>query len=171
MALFTSISTSPLSIPIPIHRPITNPRRLLCPFATLSSSSSPESAPAPASARIHDSTKNPSTPFVESSRPHDSSFNYAIANPTGGNPFVRFVRSTESNIERVLIPSVSCLLLLKCFWVNWLFMFLLFFFLVDLICQNNLLISSFDPLILLEREVSVLSFPNTERAKEERSRS
>ncbi|OAY44845.1 uncharacterized protein LOC110618543 [Manihot esculenta] len=102
MALFTSISTSPLSIPIPIHRPITNPRRLLCPFATLSSSSSPESAPAPASARIHDSSKNPSTPFVESSRPHDSSFNYAIANPTGGNPFVRFVRSTESNIERVI---------------------------------------------------------------------
>ncbi|KAJ9174546.1 hypothetical protein P3X46_013182 [Hevea brasiliensis] len=101
MAFFACISTSTLSIPTPIRRPIMISRRLLCPLATLSSSS-PESASASASTRTHDSSKTPSTPFVESSRPHDSSFNYARANPTGSSPFVRFVRSTESDIERVI---------------------------------------------------------------------
>ncbi|KAJ9174549.1 hypothetical protein P3X46_013185 [Hevea brasiliensis] len=102
MAFFASISASTLSVPTPIRRPIMISRRLLCPLATLSSSSSPESASASASTRTIDSSKNPSTPFVESSRPHDSSFNYARANPTGSSPFVRFVLSTESNIERLI---------------------------------------------------------------------
>ncbi|KDP43577.1 hypothetical protein JCGZ_16864 [Jatropha curcas] len=104
MALFSSILTSPLSISTPIRQPIKIKRRLLFPLATLSSSSpsSPESAAAPVTTRPLDSSKTPSTTFVESSRTHDSSFNYALANPTGNNPFVRFVRSTESNIERVI---------------------------------------------------------------------
>ncbi|XP_021666322.2 uncharacterized protein LOC110654593 isoform X2 [Hevea brasiliensis] len=113
MAFFASISASTLSVPTPIRRPIMISRRLLCPLATLSSSSSPESASASASTRTIDSSKNPSTPFVESSRPHDSSFNYARANPTGSSPFVRFVLSTESNIER------GCVYIFDAYKVYW----------------------------------------------------
>ncbi|EEF44575.1 uncharacterized protein LOC8259271 [Ricinus communis] len=109
MALSASIFTSPLSISsTPIrYRPITISRRLLCPFATLSSSSPSSShepaAPAPATTTSPiDSSKNPSKPFAESSRSHNSSFNYAFANPSGSSPVVQFVRSTESNIERII---------------------------------------------------------------------
>ncbi|KAJ9158835.1 hypothetical protein P3X46_024381 [Hevea brasiliensis] len=64
MALFSSISTSPFSLPTPIRRPITISRWLLCRLATLSSSSSHESAPATGSSKTHDSFKNPFTYFV-----------------------------------------------------------------------------------------------------------
>ena len=128
MALFASISASPLSIPstsIGRPRPITISRRLLCPLATLSSSSSSHES-APASTTHHDSSiKNPSVPVVESSRSHDSSFNYALDTPSGGsssNPVVQFVRSTESNIERVLINSLFMLNLL---------------IILSIICQKN----------------------------------
>ncbi|KAF2319711.1 hypothetical protein GH714_018159 [Hevea brasiliensis] len=51
------------------NRPISISRRLLCRLATLSSSSSHESAPATGSSKTHDSSKNPFTHFVESSSP------------------------------------------------------------------------------------------------------
>ncbi|KAE9621453.1 hypothetical protein Lal_00042134 [Lupinus albus] len=46
------------------------------------------------------STSSSSTPFVDSthSKPH---FNYALANPNG-NPLFKFMRSTESSIERII---------------------------------------------------------------------
>ncbi|KAF8403782.1 hypothetical protein HHK36_011888 [Tetracentron sinense] len=92
MALFTSISAVPLSVSASFNRPLLNCRRFSLPIASLSSSS-PESSPSPS---------NPSAkPFVESSRPPTSSFNYAPANPNG-SPVVRFARSTESTIERVI---------------------------------------------------------------------
>ncbi|KAJ7949243.1 putative Structural constituent of ribosome [Quillaja saponaria] len=101
MALYTSISRLPLSLSVPIQRPVKNFRRLSYPYASLSSSpSSPESkASSPSENRVS-STTSP-TPFAESSRSPNSGFNYALANPNG-NPIVRIVRSTESTIERVI---------------------------------------------------------------------
>ncbi|KAG6761058.1 hypothetical protein POTOM_034249 [Populus tomentosa] len=98
MALFASIS--PLSISTTqIPRPLNFKGRLFCPLATLRPPS-PESPPPtpPVSSKNH----HPSKPLVESSRPPpDSGFNYALAN-TPANRVVQFIRSTESNIERLL---------------------------------------------------------------------
>lgn len=116
-ALFTSTSTTPVLVSFQIRRsPLKNySKRFVNPInASLSSSSSPESKSNPprTEASIVSST-TPSTPFVETpSRPPESGFNYALANPNG-NPLVRFVRSSESSIERVrqfqikLVPFVD----------------------------------------------------------------
>ncbi|KAK1563057.1 hypothetical protein Q3G72_021574 [Acer saccharum] len=109
MALFTLISTAPpLSSSLQIHRSLTGSiRRSIRPFASLSpSESSPPSPPPRTVSSIENSTvssKAPSSkpPFVESSRQHDSGFNYALSNPSGDS-FVRFMRSTETNIERLI---------------------------------------------------------------------
>ncbi|CAL1371487.1 unnamed protein product [Linum trigynum] len=105
MAICALFSTSPLFICTSGSRSkqfIAN-RRVTSPSAALnsslpSSSSSPESAPRESVV----SSKNPSKPFVESSRPSESGFNYALANPNGNPAVVRFVRSTESMIERAI---------------------------------------------------------------------
>ncbi|GAV75404.1 UPF0114 domain-containing protein [Cephalotus follicularis] len=102
MPLFASISTSTLSVSLPIRHRLTDSRRFLCPPVSSASSSTPESSPSQSSnSESIVSSKNPSKHFVESSRPTDSSFNYAIANPNG-SPVFRFLRSTESNIERAI---------------------------------------------------------------------
>ncbi|WCJ18563.1 hypothetical protein M5689_000905 [Euphorbia peplus] len=87
------MSTCPLPVSISFlpsqRRPIATSRRMmLCPVAaalTSPSSPSPESPPSPTP-----------TQFV------DSSFNYALPNPAPPSPLVRFVRATESNIERII---------------------------------------------------------------------
>ncbi|XP_059462462.1 uncharacterized protein LOC132191459 [Corylus avellana] len=108
MALFTSISTTPLSISAPIHhRPLYDRLRFSCPCAALSSSSPSSHEPRPPLPTPPSDTKLPSAtssskPFVvEPSRPPDSGLNYAFANPKG-NPFAGFLRSTESSIERAI---------------------------------------------------------------------
>ncbi|KAJ6409172.1 hypothetical protein OIU84_008800 [Salix udensis] len=99
MALFASISTSPLSISTAqIPRPLNFKRRLFCPLATLSPPSPESPPPPPFSSKYH----HPSKPLVDSSRPlPDSGFNYAPSNPSA-NPVVQFIRSTESTIERAI---------------------------------------------------------------------
>ncbi|CAI0404312.1 unnamed protein product [Linum tenue] len=105
MAICALFSTSPLFICTSGSRSkqFIGNRRVTSPSAALnsslpSSSSSPESAPRESVV----SSKNPSKPFVESSRPSESGFNYALANPNGNPAVVRFVRSTESMIERAI---------------------------------------------------------------------
>ncbi|KAJ0094099.1 hypothetical protein Patl1_17132 [Pistacia atlantica] len=95
MALFTSISSAPLSVSPPIHRRFTSIRRSLRPFASLSPS---ESSSSPTPSISSPATTASTNENVVSSKP-PSSFNYALANPSG-DPVVRFVRSTETNIER-----------------------------------------------------------------------
>ncbi|KAI3697456.1 hypothetical protein L6452_30482 [Arctium lappa] len=71
-------------------------RRFSTPFA--SSQSPPPPPPQPKS------KSNTKTPFVvdSSSKTYDNSFNYALANPNGSDPASKFVRSTESGIEKVI---------------------------------------------------------------------
>ncbi|QCD95603.1 Uncharacterized protein family UPF0114 [Vigna unguiculata] len=84
-----------------LHRPSHLPRRFLCAKASVSSSSHESKAQQSVSSATSATTApSPSTPFVES-RPPDPAFNYALANPNG-SPLVRFVRATESSIERVI---------------------------------------------------------------------
>ncbi|KAF8395825.1 hypothetical protein HHK36_019779 [Tetracentron sinense] len=90
MALFTSISTPPLSVSVSFNCPKRNYRRFSLPIASLSSSS-PDSSPR--------ETIIPSNPSTNSSSPN-SSFNYALPNPNG-NPVLGFARSTESTVERM----------------------------------------------------------------------
>ncbi|XP_054814450.1 uncharacterized protein LOC129314982 [Prosopis cineraria] len=101
MASYALISSSPRSIPLPIQTPFQFRRRSLILRASLSSSSpsSPESkAPSPVVSAATSSSS--STPFVESRSP-ETNLNYAIANPNG-SPFIRFLRSSESSIERII---------------------------------------------------------------------
>ncbi|KAF3437340.1 hypothetical protein FNV43_RR20093 [Rhamnella rubrinervis] len=103
-ALFTSISTIPVSVSLPIRRgPLKNcSKRFMYPIFSLSSSSSPESKSTPPRTETVVPSTTSSTPFVETpSRSPESGFNYALASPNG-NPLVRFVRSTESSIERTI---------------------------------------------------------------------
>ncbi|CAN1813876.1 hypothetical protein LINPERHAP1_LOCUS26986 [Linum perenne] len=95
MALYALFTTFPLPISTSGSRRnfISNRRKLTAPSAALNSSLPPSSSSPESSSK-----KNP---FVESSRNSDSDFNYALANPNG-NPVVRFVRSTESKIERAI---------------------------------------------------------------------
>lgn len=90
-------------------------RHFSYPRASLSSSSS-ESKSAKASSPGDNgvSSNGTSGPFVEPSRATDSNFNYAFANPTGGDggggarhPFSGFMQSTESTIERVFFFSLT----------------------------------------------------------------
>ncbi|XP_059651899.1 uncharacterized protein LOC132299363 [Cornus florida] len=104
MALFTSTSATPLSPFLYTNRPPRNHKRFPPSFASIISSSSPESsAPSSSSPKetINVSSKPPSKPFVESDRHREKGFNYALANPSG-NPAARFFRATESSIERVI---------------------------------------------------------------------
>ncbi|KAK6119208.1 hypothetical protein DH2020_047056 [Rehmannia glutinosa] len=68
-----------------------------------SSSASPESTSSTKSESFSVSGKgsSPKAPFVETSKPPELPYNYALANPNG-SPFVQFVQSTESTIERVI---------------------------------------------------------------------
>ncbi|KAL1346368.1 hypothetical protein HN51_020041 [Arachis hypogaea] len=109
MALYTCtfISPSPPSLSAPIRRSHSFlRRRVSSPNASVGSSSSssePKTSSSSQSSPIAPSattTTSSSTPFVES-RPPDPVFNYAFASPNG-NPAVRFFRSTESNIERLI---------------------------------------------------------------------
>ncbi|BAT73561.1 hypothetical protein LR48_Vigan01g038100 [Vigna angularis] len=84
-----------------LHHPSHLCRQFLCAKASLSSSSHESKAQQSASSGTSAATApSSSTSFVES-RPPDPAFNYAIANPNG-SPLVRFVRATESFIEKAL---------------------------------------------------------------------
>ncbi|THG03616.1 hypothetical protein TEA_023449 [Camellia sinensis var. sinensis] len=104
MALCASISSIPPSLSIStLHPPRRTHRRYLSfpPLASQSSSAaSPESSSSSSPETIVSS--NPSSkPFSQSSKVPDKGLNYALASPSS-NPVVRFVRSTESSIERVI---------------------------------------------------------------------
>ncbi|XP_042959320.1 uncharacterized protein LOC122294550 isoform X1 [Carya illinoinensis] len=104
MALFGSISTTPLSISVPIRRPLYFRPRFSQPYASLSSSpssSSREPKPSPPSEPLPSTSSSSKHFVVEPSTPSDSGLNYALSNPNG-NPVARFVRSTESSIERAI---------------------------------------------------------------------
>ncbi|KAK2637009.1 hypothetical protein Ddye_031801 [Dipteronia dyeriana] len=106
MAL-TLISTAPtLSSSLQIHRSLTGSvRRSIRPFASLSPSESSSSpSPPPRTASSNESSTVSSKALSskpEPTRQHDSGFNYALSNPSG-EPFVRFMKSTETNIERLI---------------------------------------------------------------------
>ncbi|KAL8262436.1 hypothetical protein R6Q59_023785 [Mikania micrantha] len=77
--------------PLPIKFPATPPtatrsRRFPVPIASLASSQSPPPPPLPQS-----SSKTP-----------DNTFNYTLANSNGTNPALQLVKSTESEIEKVI---------------------------------------------------------------------
>ncbi|KAH7570629.1 hypothetical protein ACOSP7_018923 [Xanthoceras sorbifolium] len=108
MALFTLVSSAPLSPSLQIgHRCLigSRPSLRLRPFASLGPSESFPSPPPRTASSNESSTvssKAPSSkPFVESSRQHNPGFNYALPNPSGDS-VVRFIRSTETNIERLI---------------------------------------------------------------------
>ncbi|CAH1445861.1 unnamed protein product [Lactuca virosa] len=54
--------------------------------------------------KSHANISSSKTPFAvdSSSKASDKNLNYALANPNGSNPALQFVRSTESNIEKVI---------------------------------------------------------------------
>ncbi|CAL5381864.1 unnamed protein product [Camellia sinensis] len=96
------MSSIPPSLSIStLHPPRRTHRRYLSfpPLASQSSSAaSPESSSSSSPETIVSS--NPSSkPFSQSSKVPDKGLNYALASPSS-NPVVRFVRSTESSIER-----------------------------------------------------------------------
>ncbi|XP_062115539.1 uncharacterized protein LOC133829764 [Humulus lupulus] len=112
MALFTSISTitRPLTIAVPIIHggPFKNPKRFSHTFSPITASLSPSSSPESKSTSNTNSTPIVDPIHVSSASSHssspkqpNSSFNYAFAN-SSGSPLLRFFRSTESNIERVI---------------------------------------------------------------------
>nr|XP_043609752.1 uncharacterized protein LOC122581582 [Erigeron canadensis] len=83
---------TPFPIILP-NKPTVGPasrRRFTTSFASLASS--PQSPPP------HPKSKS-NTP---SSIPHDNNFNYAISSPNGANPGLQFVKSAESDIEKVI---------------------------------------------------------------------
>ncbi|KAK8469228.1 hypothetical protein PHAVU_005G023200 [Phaseolus vulgaris] len=69
------------------------------PKASLSSSSHESKSPQTVSSATSAATSAATAP--SSSRPPDPDFNYALASPNG-SPLLRFVRATESSIERVI---------------------------------------------------------------------
>ncbi|KAB2627497.1 hypothetical protein D8674_021115 [Pyrus ussuriensis x Pyrus communis] len=106
MALFTSISTSTLSISAAIRpiRPSNSSKRFSHSItaSSLSSPPSPESkSTAPNQTAVSSSSETSPDPLngASSRPPEPVAFNYALAN---GNPFVRFARSAESSIERTI---------------------------------------------------------------------
>ncbi|KAL7616210.1 hypothetical protein Lser_V15G03894 [Lactuca serriola] len=76
-------------------------RRFSTSFASLASPQSPSPPQQPKSQANISSSK---TPFAvdSSSKASDNNLNYALANPNGSNPALQSVRSTESNIEKVI---------------------------------------------------------------------
>ncbi|KAF5738386.1 hypothetical protein HS088_TW13G01285 [Tripterygium wilfordii] len=100
MALYASVSASPL-FSTPIRHRSTGFRKFPYTSASISSPAPESASPSSTPSESKVSHKNPSKPFVESSRPPDSNFHYALANPSG-NPVVRIIRSAESNIEKII---------------------------------------------------------------------
>ncbi|XP_010547290.1 PREDICTED: uncharacterized protein LOC104819097 [Tarenaya hassleriana] len=88
MALLAPISATPLLASLPKLIVLPTRRRLRIPSATLSSSS-PESS---ASISTTTTDRHDEKPLVD----------FAVSSNPSGNPFVRFVRSTESNVERAI---------------------------------------------------------------------
>ncbi|CBI24960.3 hypothetical protein VitviT2T_020531 [Vitis vinifera] len=104
MALFAAMSYTPLSLSLSRLRPPTNHRRFSPCLASVSSSSHESSPPPPPPSPPTEtilSSNPPSKPLVESSRPLNSTYNYALPDPKA-SPIVRFVRYSESSIERVI---------------------------------------------------------------------
>ncbi|KAF5192789.1 hypothetical protein FRX31_017624 [Thalictrum thalictroides] len=102
MAVFTTISATSLSLSRQLHNNyIKTRKRFLFPIvSSLNSSSEPSPRGNNSVASSSASTSN--TPAIHTSIP-DNNFKYALTNPsTGSTPISRFVRSTESNIERVI---------------------------------------------------------------------
>ncbi|EXB95292.1 hypothetical protein L484_007936 [Morus notabilis] len=106
MALLTAVSFSSvlisMSVPIRGCRPLKN-KHLSCNIpinASLSPSSSPRESQS-TEPTIHSSSASSSSSSSSSTPQNDTSFGYAFAN-SAANPVVRFVRSTESSIERII---------------------------------------------------------------------
>ncbi|KAG5565168.1 hypothetical protein RHGRI_001159 [Rhododendron griersonianum] len=97
MAFLASVSATPLSFSIASPRPTSTTR-------TTHKRSSPTTTPLAAlsSSPSSGSSSPPPKSFVESPKIPENGFNYALAGPNGNNPFVRFVQSTESSIERAI---------------------------------------------------------------------
>ncbi|PIN27149.1 hypothetical protein CDL12_00065 [Handroanthus impetiginosus] len=109
MAAFSSsVSANPVSICISTPR-TRKLRRRVSPFlASLSSSSSSSAAfdesQSHTKTEKHDVSSKGSSPkghFVDPLKPQELPYNYALGNPSEGR-LVRFLQSTESNIERVI---------------------------------------------------------------------
>ncbi|KAL6981141.1 hypothetical protein U1Q18_022770 [Sarracenia purpurea var. burkii] len=98
--LASSMSASPISLSIATLRPPTRTdRRFSTPLASLIPSASPEPSSSPPGTVL---SSNPSSnPFLDSSKVPVKGFNYDLAS-SNGNPIVRIIRSTESNIERAI---------------------------------------------------------------------
>ncbi|XP_035540831.1 uncharacterized protein LOC109008723 isoform X3 [Juglans regia] len=105
MALMAAISTMmPLSISVPISRPLYNrplDSRTCASLSSSSSSSSESKSSLPREPRLPSATSSSTPLVVEPSVPPESGLNYALGNPNG-NPVARFVTSTESTIERAI---------------------------------------------------------------------
>ncbi|XP_019456073.1 PREDICTED: uncharacterized protein LOC109356902 [Lupinus angustifolius] len=111
MALYchTFISLPPPSLSPSLHRSSSHiPNRVSyitnASISSSSSSSSNESKAAsltPQGVTSATSTSSSSTPFVDSTHSKND-FEYALANANNGNPFFKFIRSTESSIERII---------------------------------------------------------------------
>lgn len=106
LASISSINPLFLSKPTTSLPPPKNYRRFSPSLVSLSSSSSKKSHNLSSTEKSESiSPPNPSSsklPFAESSKQAEKRVNYALANPNG-SPVARFVRSTESSIERVKI--------------------------------------------------------------------
>ncbi|XP_042500107.1 uncharacterized protein LOC122078267 [Macadamia integrifolia] len=104
-ALSTSVSAAlpPVSF-VSLHHPPRNHRRFSLQVDALSSPSSSSSSPEYSSAENVTSSSTPITkkPLLEFSLSPKPSVNYALANPNGSSPVVRFVNSAESSIEKAI---------------------------------------------------------------------
>lgn len=94
-ALLASITTITPSISTFTPPSTRNYRRFNPSFASLSSSSSP--SPTESNISLNSSS-------FESPKLPEKSFSYPISNPSG-SPVVRFIKSTESSIERVRVQN------------------------------------------------------------------
>lgn len=94
MALFSSVSASPVSLTVRLqtHRRPCRRRCLFHPVASSTPSTSPDSSPS--------TTTSPIGTVLSSARAPDKNFKYAPATPNSSS-LVRFVQAAESNIEKV----------------------------------------------------------------------
>lgn len=105
MAVLVPLPVTSLSLStITYQRPRIYVTRMPKPLASLDSSTSSSSTSSSSSSHESSSSSTLATnmsPFVESAKPNlEKGFNYALANPKG-NPVTKFVKSSESSIERV----------------------------------------------------------------------
>ncbi|KAI5681492.1 hypothetical protein M9H77_02720 [Catharanthus roseus] len=106
MAVLVPLPVTSLSLStITYQRPRIYVTRMPKPLASLDSSTSSSSTSSSSSSHESSSSSTLATnmsPFVESAKPNlEKGFNYALANPKG-NPVTKFVKSSESSIERVI---------------------------------------------------------------------